>query len=355
MISGSSSSSAADSSSQLHAAAAAASCNSFMDHRLQTALLRHPSISQDHQIVAALLQTSQQLQDAVTQLLPGQLPVVLHARKLQQVIGLAHWMQKHGGLLQELAVHVAGSRYESQYTRGWPPAAVAALAAALQQAAAAAVAPLQLCSFKMTGALASTDLLQQLAAVHLTQLHAVVDMCSRDSRIAVRALSSLRSLDLYDYAVVQHWHAAGTTVFPLLAGLRQLTELRLGVLTPLQLHHLASELMASRPPQLQELHVDASAHPEWQLKLLARWLKAFASIVTSLRFYDTGYSSPVWLSGWAELVAALDAWQATAAMPTDGAATVYQRALAADSRGWQLQSLSTMLGAGETSQCTPVC
>jgi hypothetical protein len=37
-------------------------------------------------VAAALLQTSQQLQAAVAQLLPGQLPVVLHARKLQQVI-----------------------------------------------------------------------------------------------------------------------------------------------------------------------------------------------------------------------------------------------------------------------------
>jgi hypothetical protein len=54
-------SSAADTSSQLHAAAAAASCDSILDHRLQSTLLRHPSISQDQQVVAALLQMSQQL------------------------------------------------------------------------------------------------------------------------------------------------------------------------------------------------------------------------------------------------------------------------------------------------------
>jgi hypothetical protein len=135
----SSSSSAAGTSSKLDAAAAAAaSCDSILDHRLQSTLLRHPSISQDQQVVAALLQTSQQLQAAVAQLLPGQLPVVLHARKLQQVTCFAQWLQKHGSLLQELAVHVTGGSVYAHDNRGWRPAAAATVTTSMQQAAAAA-------------------------------------------------------------------------------------------------------------------------------------------------------------------------------------------------------------------------
>jgi hypothetical protein len=63
--------------------------------------------------------------------------VVLHARKLQQVTGFAQWLQKHGGLLQELAVHVVGGTLHARNNRSWRPAASAALTVALQQAEAA--------------------------------------------------------------------------------------------------------------------------------------------------------------------------------------------------------------------------
>jgi hypothetical protein len=175
VVQDSSRSSAADNNSQHYAANPVASCDSILDHRLQSTLLRHPSISQDQQVVAALLQTSQQLQAAAAQLLPGQLPVVLHARKLQQVTDFAQWLQKHGGLVQKLAVHLAGGSVNVYSNRGWRPAEAEALTAAMQQATTA-TDQLSLHSFAVRGALASSDLLQQLPAAHLTQLHAEVTL-----------------------------------------------------------------------------------------------------------------------------------------------------------------------------------
>ncbi|KAF6254830.1 hypothetical protein COO60DRAFT_282890 [Scenedesmus sp. NREL 46B-D3] len=61
--------------------------------RLLAPLLRHPSISKDQQVVAALQQTSKELQEAVSARLAGQLPVVLHANKLQQVLPAAQLTQ----------------------------------------------------------------------------------------------------------------------------------------------------------------------------------------------------------------------------------------------------------------------
>lgn len=81
--------------------------------RLLAPLLRHPSISKDQQVVAALQQTSKELQEAVSARLAGQLPVVLHANKLQQVQALVRWLAKHAGVLQSLYLQLPSSSYAS--------------------------------------------------------------------------------------------------------------------------------------------------------------------------------------------------------------------------------------------------
>jgi hypothetical protein len=308
-------------------------------------------------VVAALLQTSQQLQAAVAQLLPGQLPVVMHARKLQQVTDFAHWLQKHKNMLQTLAVHAVGGSSHTHNASGWRPAAEAALTAATLS-----VRPLPLRVFVMTGALASAHLLQQLPAAQLTQLRAEVDMSSRGSMTAVRALSNLCSLDLYD----PHFHAAatdsllpGNSLHRLAAGLQQLIELRLGIVRP----ELAFDLMAAWPPQLQQLHLGVIVYLSSHFELLAVWLQRFASVVSSLRLYGTvcfdTEAEPEWIAAWAKLVAALDAWQAAAAEPVDEAASVWERTLAADSRAGSCSLCAVCLAlatpASLSSRCCSTC
>jgi hypothetical protein len=79
---------------------------SMHDPPLLVPLLRHPSISQNQQVLAALLQTSQQLQAAVAELLAGQLPVVLHINQLQQAHAFVQWLKKHAGLLLSVELQV---------------------------------------------------------------------------------------------------------------------------------------------------------------------------------------------------------------------------------------------------------
>jgi hypothetical protein len=291
-------------------------------------------------VVAALLQTSQQLQAAVAQLLPGQLPVVLHARKLQQVTSFAQWLQKHGGLLRDVAVHVAGGVdiVHAHNKHGWRPAAVAALTAALQQAAA--VGPLPLRSFTLKGALATPDLLQQLPAMHLTQLNAEVQLGCRDSRNAVQALSNLHSLTLYDHTAVC---AARDMLHLLAAGLQQLTQLRFGMNTPAQLCYLAAKL----PPQLQHVHVVVATIPNaQQLELLGTWLKHYGHILSTLQLYNTCTAGPGWESAWSSVGSAIQeaATAAAAAAAAAGSAPAASSAAAATSscsnKSWQLQSFN---------------
>jgi hypothetical protein len=142
------------------------------DDELQEVLLCHPIISQDQQAVAALQQASKQLQAVIAQLLPGMLPVTLHVMRCVQVQSFGLWLRKHGGLLRELAVHVAGSKASRPpitFDRLWNTLAPTfaspllfkrlqdttrtELEHALQQAAASGV--LQLQSFSLAGASAT--------------------------------------------------------------------------------------------------------------------------------------------------------------------------------------------------------
>uniref|UniRef100_A0A383W0I8 Uncharacterized protein n=1 Tax=Tetradesmus obliquus TaxID=3088 RepID=A0A383W0I8_TETOB len=282
----SSSSTAAGDRSQPHAAAVAG-CDGILDYRLLKPLLRHRSISQDQQAVATLLQTSKQLQAvAVQQLLPGQLPVVLHARKLQQVTGFAAWLQKHSSWLQELAVHAAGPWMNSKITC-WHPAAAAALAAAMQQAAAGG--RLQLQSFRLEGCTALPSMLRQLPAAQLTRLHV------------------------------------------------ELAQLEIGVVAPAQLQSMAPELL----PQLQQLHLQVDALDDaQQLVQLATWLQQHGDIVSSLKIQGTGSSGPDWAAAWSALASAFQAADATAATVAAAASA----AVPSSSKRWQLQSLCAAEG-----------
>jgi hypothetical protein len=120
----------------------------------------------------------------------------------------------------------------------------------MQQAAAAG--PLLLRSFTTTGALAQPDLLRQLPAAHLTQLRAEIGMHDSGSMDAVQALTNLRSLTLYDRHAA---FKAPDPLYHLTTALQQLTQLRLGMISPVHLVFMSATL----PPQLQQLHMEVNA------------------------------------------------------------------------------------------------
>jgi hypothetical protein len=87
---------------------------SILDPRLHAPLLRHPSINQEQQIIAALQQTSKELHAAVAARLAGQLPVVLCIKQLQHVQAYVRWLRKHASLLQSLHLQLPCS-YDAMY------------------------------------------------------------------------------------------------------------------------------------------------------------------------------------------------------------------------------------------------
>uniref|UniRef100_A0A383V7Z0 Uncharacterized protein n=1 Tax=Tetradesmus obliquus TaxID=3088 RepID=A0A383V7Z0_TETOB len=131
-------------------------------------LLRHPCVMQDQQLVAKLLQTSQDVRVQVVQWGLRQLQVILQPRNMQEVECFTQWLQKHGSLVCGIAAeltrkhspHCMGScSSDCSKERAWAATAVSALAAAIQQAAAAAAGALQLQSLSLTGSTADAALL----------------------------------------------------------------------------------------------------------------------------------------------------------------------------------------------------
>uniref|UniRef100_A0A383WIA1 Uncharacterized protein n=1 Tax=Tetradesmus obliquus TaxID=3088 RepID=A0A383WIA1_TETOB len=217
---------------------------SLFDPRLLRPLLHHTSISQDQQAVATLLMTSKQLQEAVAEVLAGQLPVVLYMVREQRLRLLAAWLCKHAGLVKSLAVQRVSLQTRPQ-SEEWRTAASSALERTL--AAAAASGSLQLQSFSF-GDAAGPGLLQQLPAAHLTQLKTRTLFNCAASFEAVARLTSLRELRLtkYDYTTSDDASVPAEGLQRFAAGLRQLTQLQMRTVTPAQLQLL--------PPQLQQLH-----------------------------------------------------------------------------------------------------
>ncbi|KAF6254816.1 hypothetical protein COO60DRAFT_282268 [Scenedesmus sp. NREL 46B-D3] len=245
-----------------------ASDHSMYTPQLRMPLLRHRSISQDLQVVAALQQTSKELQAAVAQLLHGQLPVVLRARQLQQPDSFAQWLLKHGGLLQSL--EVTSDQTTRQTVEHYKALEDAIVAAAEAAAAAPEASPeaspeaapglqfhLQSLSLNLE---AEPRLLQHLPAAHLTRLDARIQLSCRMSVRAVADLTSLRQLRLVTFsdrntigAASPRLSLAHDALAPLAAGLQQLTDLRIGKVQPAHLQHL--------PPRLQELR--AAVTVDW--------------------------------------------------------------------------------------------
>jgi hypothetical protein len=160
--------------------------------------------------VAKLQQTSKQLQAAVAEVLQGQVPVELSTVHLQRLQGFEVWLAKHAGLLKRLSLHVDASSSADSFSNlpfcsivGYGScwlgtAAQRAVRSLLQTAAAGHI---QLQSLTLRGVNASVDLLQQLPASGVTELHAEVDLNCSSSMQAVAALSRLQHLNLKGLAV----------------------------------------------------------------------------------------------------------------------------------------------------------
>uniref|UniRef100_A0A383W1I5 F-box domain-containing protein n=1 Tax=Tetradesmus obliquus TaxID=3088 RepID=A0A383W1I5_TETOB len=281
---------------------------------------------QDVQVVAALLQTSKQLQQAATHLLAGQLAVALQVQTLQQAHSFAQWLRTNACVVRSLELQLPSSS-SSSAVGARRLAAVTALELSLRHAAAAG--SLQLHSFTLRGSISSPRVLHQLPALHPTQLIADVNANSSVSIQAIAALSNLQRLQLQCTA------ADDADVFhPLAAGFQQQTHMKIGPVTPAQLQLL--------PPKLQQLHVTMRLlHNPHQLLQLAPWLQQHASIVKSLHFME-GNDFVNQYRGWrlatAALVAALQA--ASPQRAAAAAAAVAGNPAAAEpfASSWQLQS-----------------
>jgi hypothetical protein len=225
--------------------ASIASNHSLYEPQLQMPILRHPSISQNVQVVAALQQTSKQLQAAVAQLLQGQLPVVLQTSELTTLSSFLQWFCRNGALLQSLDVQSQGAIWVCDDIYSALEDAVVAAASS-----AAAANALQLQSFSL-GLPAEPRLLQHLPAAHLTRLHVRVQLGCEAAVKAVAGLTRLQELELDNASVCSS--VAGDALAPLAASLQMLTQLQIGRVTPAQLQHL--------PPRLQELH--ATVTVDW--------------------------------------------------------------------------------------------
>jgi hypothetical protein len=266
----------------LQAADSAAGCSSIYDVRLQAALLCNPAIGQDQQIVAQLLQTSQEMHAAVAELCATRLPVVLHTKLPQRAQACAQWLSKHAGLLQKLALQLNFQRADMTAHSG---AAMATVEPALQQALAAD--SMQLQSMSIMGSSISHSTIERISPARLTSLHAEVNCHCPSTMQALAALTGLRNLRLTNTAPIPTQPPGGigpmwdppvaaedNALAPLAAGLQQLTQLRIGQLRPVQLRWL--------PPRLQQLHLAVGLWRLGEMAELAALVEQQASIVSTL-------------------------------------------------------------------------
>jgi hypothetical protein len=213
---------------------------------LHTPFLLHTSVCEDVLVVTKLQQTSKHLQTAVGQLLQGQLSVELSTVKLQQLQGFESWLGKHAGLLKRLSLQIDARSSADSFSNlpiGFEPdsnscwlgtAAQRVLRSLLLTAAAGHNEPQ---SLTFRGTTASVDLLQQLPACHVTELHAEVDLNCSSSMQAVAVLSRLQHLQLIGSAQrgsVSDYEPADehSALAPLATGLQQLTQLHVDPVTP---------------------------------------------------------------------------------------------------------------------------
>jgi hypothetical protein len=340
------------SSSRRTAAESATSGDTLHDSSLHTPLLLHKIVCEDVLVVTKLQQTSKQLQAAVGQLLQGQLSVDLSTAKLQQLQGFQTWLGKHAGLLKRLFLQIDARSSADRFSNlpfGFKPgsdscwlgtAAQGTLRSLLLTAAACHNEPQ---SLTLRGTTASVELLQQLPACHVTELHAEVDLNCSSSMQAVAALSRLEHLQLFSPARTGSddeytpADAADGALAPLATGLQQLTQLHIDPVTPAQLLQL--------PPKLQQLHI-ALRNYSWQdVQQLAVWLPSHVSILSSLHLEGRG--------DWPDVDDQPAAALSTLTAAFAAAAAAGAAASAAAAAEWRLASLS-VLGLTGTGSAAPL-
>jgi hypothetical protein len=222
---------------------------------------------------------------------------------------------------------------------GWLSTAAQQALRSLLQTAAAGHIEQQSLTFK--GTKASVDLLQQLPALHVTELHAEVDLYYCSSMQAVAALVRLQHLQIMGSA---SRHSADGVLAPLATGLQMVTELHIDPVRPVQLLQL--------PPKLQQLHITLRDYSVQEVQQLAAWLPSHVSIVRSLHLEDWPcyHALDDELEEWAAALITLATAFAAAAAETAAAAAA--ESAAADG-SWRLASLS-VLGVTRAASAAPL-
>jgi hypothetical protein len=353
------------------------SCEGLHQAHLQTLLLPHLCKTGQLQVLLQLQQTSKQLQAAVVQVLQGQrqLPVAFSTLKDQQLRGLQQWLQKHAGLMTVLQLQIDPYSIEDSFTQRYNSSrsATAATAAdefigtAAQRAvlsllAVAAANSIPLQSLTLRGTTASRELLQQLPAAHLTELHAQVGFAhmNSDNMRALAALSGLRRLTLeghiYEPDKRSRCSAWRSGFASLAAGLQQLTELHINPVEPAALQVL--------PPKLQQLHAVVHCYSPKAVLQLAEFVGRKGSLLRSLQLVCSEEvtsgcredSEAAFTALAAAFTAAAEApasstAAATAPAPAPAAAT---SSAAAPGTGLQLASLSVQPEDDSSNEHIPV-
>jgi hypothetical protein len=262
---------------------------------LLAALLAHPVICHDQQLVLRLAQTSKHLRTAVEEVCSGRMPVMLSVQGPQgpskAQCFAQHWLPKHAKLLDHLEVDLDGQADDSRGAKQAWAAAVEAVVTAVQQHGQHC----RLRSFAYETADISTlpaALLQQLPARSLTSLTCAADFSPASAK-ALSHLTCLRALNLANstpaYAEDEAAEAAAAdgaaavaavvdvhAMLAAIAGLRKLEQLRIGTVTVTQLQQLPAQ-------QLRRLHLEVDV--QWQpssVRQLASWLQQYGSILCSL-------------------------------------------------------------------------
>jgi hypothetical protein len=321
------------------------------------------------QVLLQLQQTSKQLQAAVAQILQGQrqLPVAFSTVEDQQLRGLQQWLQIHAGLVTGLQLQIDPysieddnftQHYHSSSSATAATAAdefigTAAQRAVLSLLAVAADNSIPLQSLTLRGTTASRELLQQLPAAHLTELHAQVDFgcMNSDNMRALAALSRLRRLTLEG-----HIHqpdersrcSAWRSDFALLAAaLQQLTELHMNPVEPAALQVL--------PPKLQQLHVAVHCDSEEEVLQLAEFVGCKGSLLRSLKLVcSEEITDGCREDSEAAFTALAAAFTAAAEAPASSSAAATAAAAPAAGTSLQLASLSVQPEDDSTNEYIPV-
>jgi hypothetical protein len=245
-------------------------------------LLHHPSICQDQQVLLKLQQTSKVLQADIASHCISQLPVVCRARRHEQLLSFVCWASKpkNACLLKALDVQLSyTSRRDLRSTSAAdaePDDVLAAEALGALQVALCHSAHMQLQEFSLTGAPASTALLQHLPAARLTRLVTAVGPCGHRGVHALAALTALRSLDLRSSSFIAFARCASLT--PLASHLQQLTQLAIGEVNTYTLFRLQGL------PALKVLDAAVAVDRECDdHEHLPEWLEQHAGVLRSLQ------------------------------------------------------------------------